>query len=80
MNNLGELVEKLCIANIKLYNICEKKTQAAENPAGFSKDELIEIMRQDISLCRDRAALKNAINKTAGMNVAEEIKRYGNDS
>ena len=74
--NLGEIIEKLCIANIKLYNICDKKAEAARNPGDFTKQELVEIMAQDIKLCRERANLKNAINKATGMDVSDEVKLY----
>ncbi len=77
MSSLGELVEKLTIANIKLYNLCDRKALAANNPGDFSKEELAAIMRKDIELCKERALLKNAINKVAGIPSTEEIKSYG---
>lgn len=74
--SLGELVEKLCIANIKLYNLCDLKAEMAKNPSSYTKEELACVMEQDIMLCKERARLKNEINKIAGLDV-EEIKNYG---
>lgn len=74
--NLGELVEKLAIANIKLYNLCDLKTDMSKNPADYTKEQLVTLMEQDIKLCKERAKLKNAINKTVGLD-GDEIKRYG---
>lgn len=74
--NPGELFEKLAIANIKLFNICDDKARAAENPGDFDKSQLIEIMRKDIELCKERARLKNEINKLFGQDT-EEVKSYG---
>lgn len=75
--NLGELVEKLAIANIKLFQLCDKKADAAKNPANYTKQELVDLCANDIALCKERARLKNAINKVAGVDIAEEIKGYG---
>lgn len=74
--NLGEMVEKLCIANIKLYNLCDLKTDMSKNPADYTKEQLVTLMEQDIQLCKERAKLKNIINKSVGIE-GEEIKRYG---
>ncbi len=74
--NLGEAVEKLCIANIKLYNLCDLKASMASSPGDYTKEQLVRVMEQDIKLCEERARLKNAINKTVGIE-SEEIKRYG---
>lgn len=74
--NFGETVEKLCIANIKLFNLCDMKTKMAKNPGDFTKEELVRVMEQDISLCKERARLKNELNRLVGLE-AEEVKRYG---
>lgn len=81
---IGELIEKLVIANLKLYDTCNDKAKAAKNPANFSKRELVEIMRKDIELCKQRAQLKNAIDRTLShsimkgeLSVSEEVKQYG---
>lgn len=81
---IGELIEKLAIANIKLFEICDKKADIAKDPSQFSKAEMVEVMRKDIELCKQRAALKTAIDKklneaiiTNGASVIEEVKNYG---
>ena len=83
--SLGELVEKLCIANIKLFNVCDKKADAAKNPSSYSKEEIVAIMKKDIELCKQRASLKNEIDKeiqkyviSGNFDFIEEIKDYGN--
>lgn len=76
--NIGEDIEKLCIANVKLYMVCEKKAKVAKGELDLSKEELEDLMRQDIDLCRQRGALKNAINKALGQ-APQEVKRYGSD-
>lgn len=81
---IGELIEKLCIANIKLFKVCDDKAKIADNPADFSKTEIVEVMRKDINLCKQRAQLKNAIDRTVAhsimkgeLSVIEEVKQYG---
>ena len=84
---IGQLIEDLCIANIKLYMVCQKKFEANANPGGFTKKKLLAIMEQDINLCRRRAQLKSAIDQAINrsiiegeVNTVEEVKRYGLDS
>lgn len=76
--NTAEDIERLVTSTIKLYNVCEKKAQVANGTLNLSKEELEELMRQDIELCKMRGALKNAINKALGQ-TSQEIKRYGED-
>jgi len=84
---IGELIEKLCTATIKLYNVCETKADIAAHPAKYSKEQIVENNRQDIELCRLRSQLKNQIDKIINRtilqqegSVIEEVKRYGQDS
>lgn len=84
---IGQLIEDLCIANIKLYMVCEKKFDAKSNPANYTKKELLAIMEQDINLCQRRAQLKSAIDQAISRAIIEgeadtikEVKRYGLDS
>lgn len=81
---IGELIEKLCIANIKLFQVCNDKANMANNPGDFSKTEMVEIMRKDINLCKLRAQLKNAIDSAVSQSImngeistVQEIKQYG---
>ena len=76
--SLGELVEKLCISNIKLFGICDTKADMAKNPGDYSKEDMAAVMAKDIMLCKERAALKSEINKLFyGDQAIEEIKNYG---
>ncbi len=81
---IGELIDKLCIVNIKLFGICNDKAKMAANPADYSKTEVVEVMRKDIELCKQRAKLKNAIDDALArsimegeLSVVEEVKQYG---
>jgi len=78
MSGLGELIEKLCIANIKLYNVCNEKADMATNPSNYSKEEMARVMQKDIELCKQRGSIKSKIDKILmGENAIEEIKKYG---
>lgn len=81
---IGELIEKLCIANIKLFNICDKKVHIAANPGSYSKNEITKVMAADIELCKQRANLKKAIDSAINSaiisgeaSVIDEVKNYG---
>ena len=76
-DDLGELIEKLCVANIKLFKVCDMKAAMSENPGKFSKQEILDNMAADIYLCTLRASLKNKINAVLGNIVPREIKNYG---
>lgn len=84
MTNLGELIEKLCIANIKLYEVCNKKANAAAHPEDYTKKEMAEIMAADIELCKQRGTYKSEINRlidqavrSGESDVLREVKKYG---
>jgi len=84
---IGQLIESLCIANNKLYDVCNKKADAVRNPGNYTKKDLLEILSQDISLCRRRAQLKSEIDNVFSRSIMEgeadtinEVKRYGSDS
>ena len=84
---IGQLIEELCVANIKLYMVCEKKINAVKNPGNYTKKDLLEIQEQDIALCRRRAQLKSKIDQAIARAIIEgeadtieEVKRYGKDS
>lgn len=72
-NNLGALIDALCICNNKLFEVCSKKA----NCDSMSESELRELCRKDIALCKERAMLKNEINKLFhGSAANEEVKNY----
>ena len=78
MSGLGEMIEKLCIANIKLFNVCDEKADMAKNPGEYTKADMARVMSQDIELCKQRGKLKSAIDKLLmGSDAIEEIKNYG---
>jgi len=81
---IGELIEKLTIANIKLYMLCDKKADMAKNPEAYTKKQMAEVMDADIQLCKQRGSLKKqidiAINSaiiTGETSVIDEVKDYG---
>ena len=81
---LGELIEKLCVANIKLYHICNTKADIASNPANYSKEQMVANAAADIELCKQRGAIKKAIDKsindaiiTGETSIIDEVKQYG---
>jgi hypothetical protein len=83
---IGQLIEELCVANIKLFMVCDKKADAAKSPEKYTKKELQKIMAQDIALCKRRAQLKSRIDKVVSdalllgeMDGIEEIKSYGSN-
>lgn len=71
--NLGDLVDKLSICNCKLYELCNRKTDASD--ASWTKEDLQKILLKDIELCKERAMLKNEINKLMGEHI-KEVKNY----
>lgn len=81
---IGQLIEELCIANIKLFNACDMKAAIAAKPAEFTKKDCVENARRDIELCKRRAQLKTAIDKalndailSGDTCVIDEVKQYG---
>jgi len=81
---IGQLIEELCIANIKLFSVCDKKAEIAKNPGDFSKKEIVQNASRDVELCKRRAQLKTAIDQAissaiiAGeVDVITEVKQYG---
>jgi len=72
MSNIGELIEKLAIANIKLYEVCDLKAKADTMTA----EQLREMARKDVALCQERARLKNELNRLLG-GTGDEVKSYG---
>lgn len=81
---IGELIEKLCIANIKLFETCNQKANMAKSPNDFTKKQMAQVMKKDIELCKQRAMLKTAIDNelnrsivSGGTTVIDEVKNYG---
>lgn len=81
---IGQLIEELCIANIKLFNVCNTKADIARSPGNYTKKDCVDNARQDIALCKRRAQLKNAIDQAINdaiisrdTSVIDEIKQYG---
>ena len=70
METIAELLEKLIIINIRLWNL--------QNVVASEKDDskCAEAARAVVEVNKQRALLKNAINKYFGISV-EEIKKYG---
>ena len=76
--DVADLIEKLVVANHKLFVGCDKKAAMADRPGDRSPEEIAENMRQDIALCNLRGSLKNQINQALG--CTQDVKIYGKDS
>ncbi len=81
---IGQLIEELCVANIKLFEVCNTKAEIAKRPADFTKKQMSENARRDIELCKRRAQLKSSIDKklsdailSGDISVIDEVKQYG---
>ncbi len=71
---IGELIERLMIANMKLWAVCDKKA----NAANMSQEDLRVLVSDDLNLCKSRAAIRAEINKRLGGVVSgESVKSYG---
>lgn len=76
MDGIGELIEKLCIANLKLWAVCDQK--AAFVGAGEENAEkLRDLMKKDLDLCKLRAELRKEINARLGGPQGDNVKCYG---
>jgi len=69
--SIGELIEKLMITNIKLYFLQDTVADEEDN------DKCADAARKVVIVNKQRAELKNEINKRLG-DTAVEIKSYGN--
>ena len=70
---IGELIERLMIANLKLWAVCDKKA----NAANMSQEDLRVLVSDDLNLCKSRAAIRAEINKRLGSVVSgETVKHY----
>ncbi len=76
MTNLGELIEKLSIANTKLFKEKDWQADVVAEKIDPTKEQLINSIKKDIMLCKERARLKNEINQHTG-NFIDEVKNYG---
>ena len=84
---IGQLIEELCVANIKLFMLCDEKAAMANSPGDYSKKDMTRVMKQDVLLCKRRAQLKSKIDKELArsiiegeMDSIEEVKNYASGS
>ncbi len=70
---IGELIERLMIANMKLWAVCDKKA----NAANMSQEDLRVLVADDLNLCKSRAAIRAEINRRLGSASGETVKHYG---
>ncbi len=74
---IGELIERLMIANMKLWAVCDKKA----NAANMTQEDLRVLVADDLNLCKSRAAIRAEINRRLGQPVSSEtVKHYGESS
>ena len=84
----SELIDKLMIVNIKLYN-CLERSSILNDKVDKTDDDIKEIVKlsdDNIRLVRQRSGYKNAIDKKLNLaiqngetEVLDEVKNYGND-
>ncbi len=74
---VAELIERLVVANLKLWAVCEAKAKAA----GMGVEELRELVEKDLALCKSRAAIRAELNWRLGQEASgESLKMYGGES
>jgi hypothetical protein len=81
----AELIDKLTVINIKLFNLLEK-TAELDKKAEKTKDEIeliVKLSGENIRLVRQRSNLKSAIDKklndaikNGGTQILDEVKNY----
>jgi len=85
----SELIDKLMIVNIKLYNLMDEITKYSDLTKLPEKEAsmLLSLNKDQIRLVKQRSGLKSAIDKklntaikNGDINVLDEIKSYGNVS
>ena len=84
----SELIDKLMIVNIKLYN-CLERSSILNDKIDKTEDDIKEIVKlseDNIRLVRQRSAYKNAIDKKLNLaikngetEVLDEVKNYGDN-
>lgn len=82
---LSELIDRLSIVNIKLYNLLEKTTEL-DAKKNRSKEDVALIMKlsgDNIRLVKQRSQLKSAIDlkinealQRGNTNILDEVKDY----
>jgi ribosome-associated translation inhibitor RaiA len=81
----SELLDKLSVVNIKLFNLLEK-TAELDKKAEKSKEDvdlIIKLSGENIHLIKQRSNLKSAIDKklniaikNGGTEILDEVKNY----
>ena len=84
----SELIDKLMIVNIKLYN-CLERSSILNDKIDKTEEEIQEIIKlsdDNIRLVRQRSAYKNAIDKKLNLaiqngetEILDEVKKYGKE-
>jgi len=82
----SELLDKLMVINIKLFNLLEK-TSELDKKEPKSKDDvdlIVNLSGENIRLVKQRSILKSAIDeklntaiKNGSTDVLDEVKNYG---
>lgn len=84
----SELIDKLMIVNIKLYNCLERSSILNDKVDKTDEDikEIVKLSEDNIRLVRQRSAYKNAIDKKLNLaikngetEVLDEVKKYGKE-
>ena len=85
METFSELIDKLMVVNIKLFNLLEKTAELdkLEIKTPLDIDMIVKLSGENIRLVRQRSNLKSAIDKklndaikNGGTDVLDEVKNY----
>jgi hypothetical protein len=81
--DIGDLIEKLVTATVRLYMLCDRKAELAKPKTSMTLqesasrvEEMRKLMADDIELCKTRAQLRGEINRALG-GAGDSVKLYG---
>lgn len=81
----SELIDKLTVINIKLFNLLEKTSELDKKPEKSKEDIdlIVRLSGENIRLVKQRSNLKSAIDKklnsaikNGGTEILDEVKNY----
>ncbi len=82
---ISELIDKLTVINIKLFNLLEKTSELDKKTKKTEEDIalIVQLSGENIRLVKQRSKLKSAIDqkintsiKNGGTDILDEVKNY----
>lgn len=86
METFSELIDKLIIVNIKLFNVMDKTAELSKKKGKTQKDlsSIVQLCDDNINLAKKRSTLKSEIDnklndaiREGGTQILDECKKYG---